>query len=100
MQLEMLALHNKSAQILANSDDMCIIGRTSTALKEKFASFELAARKMGLEVSENKTTYMTYDAQQTNPMIQEGNYIFNKFKYLGSVITTNNDIDQKTFHCE
>lgn len=91
-------IYNKSVQIVAYADDVCIIARTLSAMKDASSSLELAARKMGLKISESKTKYMTSDARQTNPTIQVGNYIFekvNKFKYLGSVITTNNNLSQE-----
>lgn len=49
-------IYNKSVQILAYAD-VCIIARTLSAMKESSSSLELAARKMGLEISESKTVY-------------------------------------------
>jgi hypothetical protein len=49
----------KSVQLLAYADDIDIIARSPTTLKEAFLSLERAARVMGLKINEEKTKYMT-----------------------------------------
>jgi hypothetical protein len=44
---------------LAYADDIDIIARSPTALKEAFLSPERAAGVMGLKINEKKTKYMT-----------------------------------------
>jgi sorting nexin-29 len=46
----------KSVQILAYADDIDI-GRTQKAMKEDFTNFEKAARKMHLQINQEKTKY-------------------------------------------
>jgi len=49
----------KSVQLLAYADDIDIIARSRTALKEAFLSLERAAGEMGLRVNKKKTKYLT-----------------------------------------
>lgn len=61
-----------------------------------FLLFGIASKKIGLQLSENKAKYKASEARKPNPTIQVGNNILDKvsrFKYLGAVITTNNDIN-------
>jgi sorting nexin-29 len=44
----------KSVQLLACADDIDIIARSTTALKEAFLSLERAAGVMGLKINEKK----------------------------------------------
>jgi len=48
----------KSVQLLAYADDIDIIARSQTALKEAFLSLERAAGEMGLRINEKKTKYL------------------------------------------
>ena len=44
---------------LAYADDIDIIARSQTALKEAFLSLERAAGEMGLRINKKKTKYLT-----------------------------------------
>jgi sorting nexin-29 len=48
----------KSVQILAYADDIYIIARTETVMKEAFTNLEKAAKKMHLNINQEKTKYM------------------------------------------
>ena len=48
----------KSVQILAYADDIDIIARSRTALKEAFLLLERAAGEMGLRINEKRTKYL------------------------------------------
>jgi sorting nexin-29 len=48
----------KSVQILAYADDIDIIARTETAMKEAFTKSEKAAKKTHLNINQEKTKYM------------------------------------------
>ena len=50
----------KSVQILAYADDIDIIARSRTALKEAFPSFERAAEKNGLKDKRQKDQVFGY----------------------------------------
>ena len=48
----------KSTQILAYADDVAIVGRNKSALKDTLVNIESEARKRGLLINENKTKYI------------------------------------------
>lgn len=84
----------KSVQLLAYADDIVIVGRTITALREAASSLIEAARVIGLNVNERKTKYMEITKKKTNTRTFEiEEYTFervNSFKYLGSLLTQDN----------
>jgi sorting nexin-29 len=89
--------YHKPVQVLAYSDDLDIIGRSERAVREAFTKLDKEAQLMGLKTNENKTKYMEIT---TNPTRTEfsavGKYKFEKvteFKYLGTLITSNNNIE-------
>jgi hypothetical protein len=49
----------KTVHLLAYADDIDIIARSKTKLKEAFLSLERDAGVMGLKIDEEKTKYMT-----------------------------------------
>jgi hypothetical protein len=81
---------------MAYADDLVIVGRTIQAMKEAFMVLETLARKMGLEVNEEKTKFMEVGKKLTTVAhFTVGNFKFEKvhmFKYLGSLVTDKNDI--------
>jgi len=48
----------KSTQILAYADDVAIMSRSKSALKDIFSNIEQEERRRGLLVNKNKTKYM------------------------------------------
>jgi sorting nexin-29 len=91
-------IYRKSVQVLAYDDDIDIIGRTTRAVKETFLKLEKAAQEIGLTVNESKTKYMEITCKPNNMQyLIVNNYKFekvNEFKYLGTLITTNNNLTQ------
>lgn len=49
---------NKSTQILGYADDLDIVSRSIRDLRDTFIKLETAAKKMGLQINEEKTKYM------------------------------------------
>ena len=80
----------KSVQLLAYADDIDIIARSRTALKEAFLSIERAAGEMGLQINEEKTKYLTTrESKNQQRYFQIKNFNFEavqSFMYLGSLI--------------
>jgi sorting nexin-29 len=80
---------------LAYTDDIEIIVRAQTALKEAFLSLERAAGEMGLKTNGEKNTYLTTTVNKNQPKhFQIENFNFEtvqSFTYLGSLINVNND---------
>lgn len=89
-------IFNKSMLILAYSDDICIIGESSKALKETFDFLNRSVRNMGLAVNENKTKYFITYAREHSSLPRTNEYNFGSvFKYLGSELTADNVVKQK-----
>lgn len=85
----------KSTQILAFADDIVIISRNQKTLCEQFIELEKAAQDMGMEINVQKTKYMFTGQENTRTIetlsIQEHEFErVTQFKYLGSIITTEN----------
>uniref|UniRef100_T1HCB3 Uncharacterized protein n=1 Tax=Rhodnius prolixus TaxID=13249 RepID=T1HCB3_RHOPR len=86
-------IFDKTIQILANADDVDIIGRSLEGVKEAFLCLDEAAKKLGLVVNQAKTKYMRAGGDGTGGGgfdITVGSYEFKRvdhFKYLGSVVT-------------
>jgi sorting nexin-29 len=85
----------KSVQLLAYADNIDIIVRSPTALKEAFLSLERAAGSMGLKINEEKTKYLITRVNINQPKyFQIGKFNFEtaqSFAYLGSLVDVNND---------
>ena len=90
-------IFHRSVHILGYADDVDIIARSQSALKETFTRLEESARKMNLRINEVKNKYMllTKDNRYTATFIEIGTYKFqtvNNFIYLGSEVNSSNDI--------
>jgi hypothetical protein len=87
---------------VAYADDVNLIGRTIRDLKEAFIKLEHEAQKMGLRINDRKTKYMEVSAQPSTIIaLQIGEYDIKKvaeFKYLGSMVNTNNDLSLEVQH--
>ena len=85
----------KSFQLLAYADDIDIIARFQTALREAFLSLERAAAEMGLRINKKKAKYFTTrESRNQQRYFQIKNFKFEavqSFMYLGSLINVNND---------
>jgi sorting nexin-29 len=103
--LFILALHNaaqeidqrgttykKSSQICAYADDVVIVTRSETRLRQAHREIEEKPQQMGLIVNEKKTKYMIVSATQKERQTQNwkvGDKVFESVsscKYLGNVI--------------
>lgn len=93
-------IFSKSGQLLAYADDIDIVGRNITSVKDAFESLNREASFLGLKVNADKTKYMVATntpgirSQTTN--IGEYNFeIVNSFVYLGSLLNVENDIEEE-----
>jgi hypothetical protein len=88
-------MYCNSVQLLAYADDIDIIARSQTTLKEAFLSLERAVGEMGLRINEKKTKYLTMrESKKQQSCFQIKNYHFEavqSFTYLGSLRHANND---------
>ena len=92
---------NGTHQLLAIADDVNILGGSIHTLKENAEALVAAARKIGLEVSADKTKYMVISRDQNAGRIHSvriDNSTFERvdeFKYLGTTLTNQNSIAEE-----
>jgi hypothetical protein len=83
----------------AHADDIDITERTQGAMKETFISLEKAAKKMNLQINQEKTKYIPITKKGCvggPPLIETDSYKFetvHNFTYLGSKVNCKNDIN-------
>ena len=86
-------------QICAYADDIVIIGRTKQVLIDPFCRLKQEALKAGLIVITDKTKYLycTRKANQPTNINVEGEQFeqVNSFKYLGTIVNTDNSIEEE-----
>jgi hypothetical protein len=51
-------IYNKETQLLAYADDIDIVGRSQSALRDAYLALEGEAAKVGLKINDEKTKYM------------------------------------------
>jgi hypothetical protein len=51
-------IFNKETQLLAYADDIDIVGRSQSAVRNAYLALEEEAAKVGLKINEQKTKYM------------------------------------------
>jgi len=86
-------------QICAYADDIVIIGRTKQILIDIFCKLKHEALNAGLRVNNNKTKYLHCTRKTIQPTyIDKGEEQFeqvNSFKYLGTMVNTDNCIEEE-----
>ena len=89
-------LYQQSNQVLAYADDICVIGLSGNGVKEILDPLIEVSAAVGLKINESKTKYLvTGFSQGTESNFSSGHHSFegvNKFKYLGSLITHDNNV--------
>lgn len=92
---------NSGKQILAFADDIDLISRGRRDANGIFGELERSARRVGLEINEDKSKYLTLDRKhggRSSQNVTIGEYNLEgvpSFKYLGSIINANNDIEEE-----
>jgi endonuclease/exonuclease/phosphatase family metal-dependent hydrolase len=85
-------IYTKSSQICAYADDVVVVTRSETKIRQVYKEIERRTQEMGLMVNEKKTKYMMISTRQKQRQIQNlkvGDKTFegvSKFRYLGNVI--------------
>jgi hypothetical protein len=51
-------IYNKETQLLSNADDIDIVGRSQSAVRDAYLALESAAANVGVKINEQKTKYM------------------------------------------
>lgn len=92
-------IFQKSIQFLAYADDIDIVGRNLSSVKEAFQQLQDGAREIGLSINSSKTKYMVASSSsRSSESFQLGDNVFervNNFVYLGSEVNSENEIGQE-----
>lgn len=91
-------LFNRITQNLAYADDIVLLSRRKQELEENLVKLETAGEEMGLKINQSKTKYMLSTRKRQNT--KEKTILLNQveyewcqnFKYLGSLITDDNNM--------
>jgi hypothetical protein len=94
-------IYNKETQILAYADDIDIVGRSQSAVRDAYLALEREAAKVGLKINEQKTKYMNAvqndrtirDVGQSVAIGDQHFEVVKEFVYLGSLRTPTNDVN-------
>jgi hypothetical protein len=88
---------NRTRQCLAYADDVLILGRSEGYIKKTLEEMAAITHQIGLQTNDTKTKYMIN--RHDNNKVKEIELMGKKyekaesFKYLGSVMTSFNDIE-------
>jgi hypothetical protein len=92
---------NGTHQLLANADDVNILGGSVHTVTENAEALVVATKEIGLEVNTDKTKYMVmsrdrnaergYGVKLDNRSIER----VEEFKYLGAMLTDQNSIQEE-----
>jgi hypothetical protein len=96
-------IYNKETQLLAYADDIDIVGRSQSAVRDAYLALEGEAAKVRLKINEQKTKYMiaaridrTIRDVGQNVAIGDKHFeVVKEFVYLGSLMTPANDMSLK-----
>ena len=86
--------------IIACADDIALIGKNEIEIRKLFVEMENIARKLGLQINQEKTKYMIVERKNSLKKNKMGhlkikNYKFERvenFKYLGIILNEDNNI--------
>jgi hypothetical protein len=93
-------IYNKETQLLAYADDIDVVGRSQSAIRDAYSALEVEATKVGLKINEQKTKYMIAARNDTtirdlgqNVAIGDKHFeVVKDFVYLGILMTPTNDV--------
>jgi hypothetical protein len=93
-------IYNKETQPLAYADDIAIVGRSQSAVRDANLALEREAATIGLKINVQKTKYMIAarndrtirDVGQSVAIGEKYFEVIKEFVYLGSLITPTNDV--------
>jgi hypothetical protein len=96
-------IYNKETQLLAYADDIDIVGKSQSAVRDAYLALKGEAAKVGLKINEQKTKYMIAarndrtirDVGQRVAIGDKHFEVVKEFLYLGSMMTPTNDVSLK-----
>ncbi|CAH2242221.1 jg25154 [Pararge aegeria aegeria] len=81
------------------ADDLCLVAESPDGLQHLMTSLDVSCRRFGLKINVTKTEVMALDTSIDEPMAikleDESLGQVQKFKYLGSVITSRSHLDSE-----
>jgi hypothetical protein len=96
-------IYNKETQLLAYADDIDIVGRSQSAVRDAYFALERETAKVGLKINDQNTKYTLAalndrTIRDVGQSVAIGNIHFEivkEFVYLGSLMTSTNDVSLK-----
>jgi hypothetical protein len=96
-------IYNKETQQLAYADDIDIVGRSQSAVRDAYLALEGETAKVGLKINEQKTKYMIAarndrtirDVGQSVAIGDKQFEVVKEFVYLRSLMTPTNDVSME-----
>jgi hypothetical protein len=93
-------IYNKETQLLAYADDIDIVGRSHSAVRDTYLALEREAAKVGIKINEQKTKSMiaarndrtSREVGQSLTIGDKHFEVVKDFVYLGSPMTPTNDV--------
>jgi hypothetical protein len=93
-------IYNKETQLLAYADDIDIVSRSQSAVRDAYLALKGEAAKVGLKINEQKTKYMiaagndrtNRDVGQSVAIGDKQFEVVKEFVYLGSLVIPTNDV--------
>jgi hypothetical protein len=93
-------IYNKETELIAYADDVDIVGRSQSAVRNAYLALEGEAAKLGLKINEQETKYMIAarndrtirDVGQSVAIGDKRFEVVKEFVYLGSLMTPTNDV--------
>ena len=94
-----IKIGKEKLNILAYADDIVLIGKNEIEIRQVFVEMENNARKLGLQINQEKTKYMIVERknflkQNNTGVLKIKNYTFERvqnFKYLGAILNADNN---------
>jgi hypothetical protein len=91
-------IYNKETQLLAYADDIDIVGRSQSAVRDAYLALEKEAVKEGLKINKQKTKYMiavrndrmSRDVRQSVAIGDKHFEVVKEFVYIGFLMTPSN----------
>jgi hypothetical protein len=93
-------IYNNKTQLLAYADNIDIVGRSQSAVRDTYVVLQRKAAKVGLKINEQKIKYMIAarndrtirDVGQSVAIGDEHFEVVKECVYLGSLMTPTNDV--------
>ena len=93
-----IKIGKEQLNVLAYADDVVLLGKNEIEIRQLFIEMESAARKLGLQINQEKTKYMIVERKnflrQKIGHLKIKNYKFERverFKYLGAILHEDNN---------